>query len=156
MRALLIGIVLALGTPALADTSPMYVRALPAQIETPARRVQTPVVLKLAMREAEEKRLPEHAKHPERPTLMQQLRDRMIELAAEQLGFLGVESARGAGGFGITVSYWESTQAIANWKANAEHRIAQETGKQIWYADYQLRVAKVERAYGKPHVQSHE
>ncbi len=79
MRALLIGIVLALGTPALADPSPMYVRALPAQIETPARRVQTPVVLKLAMREAEEKRLPEHAKHPERPTLMQQLRDRIYE-----------------------------------------------------------------------------
>lgn len=82
--------------------------------------------------------------------------DHMVELAAEQPGFLGVESARGAGGFGITVSYWESTQAIANWKANAEHRIAQEKGKQVWYADYQLRVAKVERAYGKHRVQSHE
>lgn len=76
--------------------------------------------------------------------------DRMVELAAEQPGFLGVESVRSEGGFGITVSYWESTQAIANWKANAEHRIAQETGKTKWYADYQLRVAKVERAYGKP------
>jgi heme-degrading monooxygenase HmoA len=82
--------------------------------------------------------------------------ERMVELAHEQPGFLGVESARGAGGFGITVSYWESTQAIANWKANTEHRIAQETGKQVWYADYQLRVAKVERAYGKPHESSHE
>lgn len=82
--------------------------------------------------------------------------DRMVELAAEQPGFLGVESARGAGGFGITVSYWESHQAIANWKANAERRIAQETGKAQWYADYQLRVAKVERAYGKPHDFSHE
>lgn len=80
----------------------------------------------------------------------------MVELAHEQSGFLGVESARGADGLGITVSYWESTQAIANWKANAEHRIAQETGKRVWYADYQLRVAKVERAYGKHHVQSHE
>lgn len=76
--------------------------------------------------------------------------DRMVELAAEQPGFLGVESARGADGLGITVSYWESTKAIADWKANAEHRIAQETGKSQWYADYQLRVAKVERAYGKP------
>lgn len=81
--------------------------------------------------------------------------DRMVELAHEQPGFLGVESARGAGGFGITVSYWESTQAIAAWKANAEHRIAQETGKTTWYADYQLRVAKVERAYGKTHPASH-
>lgn len=75
--------------------------------------------------------------------------DRMVELAHEQPGFLGVESARGVSGFGITVSYWESTQAIANWKAKTEHRIAQETGKTTWYADYQLRVAKVERAYGK-------
>lgn len=76
--------------------------------------------------------------------------DRMVELAREQPGFLGVESARGADGFGITVSYWTSEDAIRNWKANAEHRIAQETGKSRWYADYQLRVAKVERAYGKP------
>lgn len=75
--------------------------------------------------------------------------DRMVELAREQPGFLGVESARGADGFGITVSYWTSEEAIRNWKANAEHRIAQETGKLRWYADYQLRVAKVERAYGK-------
>ena len=72
--------------------------------------------------------------------------DRMVELAHVQPGFLGVESARGAGGFGITVSYWESTLAIASWKANAEHRIAQETGKTTWHADYQLRIAKVERA----------
>jgi len=76
--------------------------------------------------------------------------DRMVSLASSQPGFLGVESARSANGFGITVSYWESPQAIADWKANAEHRIAQETGKTQWYADYQLRVAKVERAHGKP------
>lgn len=76
--------------------------------------------------------------------------DRMVELAREQPGFLGVESARGADGIGITVSYWTNEAAIKNWKANAEHRIAQETGKTSWYADYQLRVAKVERAHGKP------
>lgn len=75
--------------------------------------------------------------------------DRMVELAREQPGFLGVESARGADGFGITVSYWESMQAIAHWKTNAEHRIAQETGKARWYEDYQVRISKVERAYGK-------
>ncbi len=73
----------------------------------------------------------------------------MVELAHEQPGFLGVESARGADGFGITVSYWTTEDAIANWKANAEHGVAQEMGRARWYADYQLRVAKVERAYGK-------
>lgn len=85
--------------------------------------------------------------------------ERMVQLAHGQPGFLGVESARGTDGFGITVSYWENPQAIAAWKAHAEHRIAQETGRQLWYADYQLRVAKVERAYGKPgkpHEPPHE
>jgi heme-degrading monooxygenase HmoA len=75
--------------------------------------------------------------------------ERMVELAKEQPGYLGVESARGADGFGITVSYWESEEAIRNWKKHAEHLIAQETGIRHWYEHYELRVAKVERAYGK-------
>lgn len=77
--------------------------------------------------------------------------ERMIELASQQPGFLGVESARGTDGFGITVSYWSSEEAITAWKAHAEHRPAQEAGKRLWYEDYQLRIAKVERAYGKDH-----
>lgn len=76
--------------------------------------------------------------------------EKMMELAAQQPGFLGAESVRGADGFGITVSYWESEEAIRNWKAQSEHRVAQETGKKTWYADYKLRIAKVERDYGKP------
>lgn len=75
--------------------------------------------------------------------------ERMVTLAAQQPGFLGVESVRGADGFGITVSYWASEEAIAAWKANMEHKAAQDGGKRVWYAEYQLRVAKVERAYGK-------
>jgi heme-degrading monooxygenase HmoA len=75
--------------------------------------------------------------------------DRMAELAAQQPGYLGVESARGADGFGITVSYWQSLDAIKHWKANAEHQIAQETGKAQWYQHYETRIARVERAYSK-------
>ena len=73
--------------------------------------------------------------------------DRMVELAAQQPGYLGVESVRGADGFGITVSYWDSEQAITCWKANAEHRTAQTQGWSTWYQHFELRVAKVERAY---------
>lgn len=73
--------------------------------------------------------------------------ERMAALAAEQPGYLGAESARDADGFGITVSYWESLEAIAAWKANAEHQIAQERGNRQWYAHYEVRVAYVERAY---------
>lgn len=75
--------------------------------------------------------------------------DRMVELAAGQSGYLGVESVRGADGFGITVSYWASLEAIAAWRSHAEHRIAQERGKTQWYQHYELRIACVERAYGK-------
>ena len=71
---------------------------------------------------------------------------RMIELAAEQPGFLGVESAREE--IGITVSYWASVEAIAAWKRHAEHQIAQERGKQDWYRAYKTRICKVEREYG--------
>ncbi|GAB4352932.1 MAG: antibiotic biosynthesis monooxygenase [Gammaproteobacteria bacterium] len=70
--------------------------------------------------------------------------ERMVELAADQPGFLGVESVRD-GRPGITVSYWRSREDIAAWRAHAEHRVAQERGRADWYAAYCLRVAKVER-----------
>ena len=71
---------------------------------------------------------------------------RMVELAAEQPGFLGVESAREE--VGITVSYWRDPDSIAAWKRHAEHQIAQERGKQDWYSAYKTRICKVEREYG--------
>lgn len=76
--------------------------------------------------------------------------DRMVELAAGQPGFLGVDSARGPDGLGITVSYWASEAAVAAWKANAEHRVAQITGNKKWYEHFEVRVARVERAYSGP------
>ena len=72
--------------------------------------------------------------------------ERMLALAAEQPGFLGVESARD--GLGITVSYWKDLESIRAWRAHAEHTLARETGREAWYARYELRIARVERAYG--------
>lgn len=72
---------------------------------------------------------------------------RMEDLARQQPGFLGVDSVRGADGTGITVSYWESEEAIAHWKADEKHQAAQEGGRRSWYAEYSVRVARVERAY---------
>lgn len=77
-----------------------------------------------------------------------QMAERMLELAAQQPGFLGVDSVRGADGFGITVSYWASVEAIAAWKRQAEHAAAQEAGRALWYQHYEIRIARVERAYG--------
>ena len=73
--------------------------------------------------------------------------DRMFELAEEQPGFLGYDTAR-SDGLGITVCFWESEEAIVRWKAHAEHAAAQREGRERWYTAYDLRVARVERAYG--------
>ncbi len=70
--------------------------------------------------------------------------DKMVELASQQDGFLGMESARD-NELGITVSYWESLDAIKNWKENSAHKVAQERGKTEWYKSFALRVCKVER-----------
>ena len=72
--------------------------------------------------------------------------DRMVELAALQPGFLGVESARES--LGITVSYWSDLESIKSWKANSEHLEAQRLGRDRWYSSYKTRIAKVERDYG--------
>src|SRR5690242_3346504 len=68
---------------------------------------------------------------------------RMIELASQRAGFLGIESARGADGIGITVSYWKDLDSIREWKADMEHREAQQRGRRDWYAQYVARIAKV-------------
>lgn len=75
--------------------------------------------------------------------------ERMIELAREQPGYLGVESARGVDGFGITVSYWTDEAAIAAWRRHAEHAEARASGRTRWYEHFEVRIAKVERAYAR-------
>ena len=75
--------------------------------------------------------------------------EKMAALAAQQPGFLGIETTRGAEGLGITVSYWASLEAIQEWKAHSEHQIAQEAGKKTWYSDFAVRIARVEKSYRK-------
>jgi len=74
---------------------------------------------------------------------------RMLDLAKNQPGFLGVESAREQ--TGITVSYWTDLAAIQKWKDHPEHLKAQELGRQKWYAAFKVRVVKVEKEYGHSH-----
>ncbi|MDY7539725.1 antibiotic biosynthesis monooxygenase [Undibacterium sp. 5I1] len=72
--------------------------------------------------------------------------ENMLALAAQQPGFLGVESAREE--VGITVSYWADLQSIKQWKAQADHLQAQKIGKEKWYSSYKTRISKVEFDYG--------
>lgn len=77
-----------------------------------------------------------------------EMADRMAELAATMPGYLGAESARGSDGVGITVAYWRDEASIRNWRDHAEHAAARKRGREGWYEDFEVRVAKVERAYG--------
>ena len=72
--------------------------------------------------------------------------ERMVDLAQQQSGFLGMESARED--VGITVSYWTDLDSIRAWKANTEHQQAQALGHAQWYTSFTVRIAKVEREYG--------
>ncbi len=73
---------------------------------------------------------------------------RMVDLGSRYDGFLGIESARGADGVGLTVSYWRDEAAILAWKRDTEHEKAQRGGREAWYEAYEVRIARVGRAYG--------
>jgi heme-degrading monooxygenase HmoA len=71
--------------------------------------------------------------------------EEMLQLASQQPGYLGVEHARET--MGITVSYWESLEAISAWKSQADHLKAQALGKAAWYSHYKVRICKIEHEY---------
>ena len=71
---------------------------------------------------------------------------RMDELAKEQAGYLGIESARED--LGITVSYWKDLESIRKWHENGEHRLAQLKGYKTWYQSFTVRICKIKKEYG--------
>lgn len=75
-----------------------------------------------------------------------ELATKLVELAKEQPGFLGIESGSQKG-FALAVSYWESLEAIDGWRHNARHMAAKEMGKTKWFTKYVTRIAKVEQVY---------
>lgn len=70
----------------------------------------------------------------------------LTALAAQQPGYLGMESLDDAH-TSITVSYWQSLDAISAWKRNLEHHEAQRLGREQWYRSYKIRICRVERDY---------
>lgn len=72
-----------------------------------------------------------------------EMNTRMFELAQQQKGYLGIESAKGE--IGISITYWETLEDIARWRNHAEHQVAQKNGYEIWYQQFATRVCKVER-----------
>lgn len=74
-----------------------------------------------------------------------EMSEKMVKLAQEQEGFLGIETARETAG--ITVSYWRDLESIQKWKENTDHQYAREKGREVWYKSFTTRIAKVERDY---------
>lgn len=79
----------------------------------------------------------------------EEVAERMAALAAEQPGYLGIESVRDADGRGITVSYWRDLESIRAWRQHEEHLVAQARGRADWYEAYEVRVCRVEREHGQ-------
>ncbi|MDI3402663.1 antibiotic biosynthesis monooxygenase family protein [Streptomyces cavernicola] len=82
--------------------------------------------------------------------------ERMEELVRKTPGFLGMDSARTPGGLGITVGYFESEDAIREWRSQVEHRAARERGRAQWYENFSVHVSKVERSYSFVREQQRE
>ncbi len=78
----------------------------------------------------------------------------MLKIAVEQPGFISREAVRGPDGFGIHVIYYKDEAAILAWRQHERHAAAQKIGKERWYEHYEMRVAKVERAYSGPEGRS--
>ncbi len=75
-----------------------------------------------------------------------QMAEEMDMLVETQPGFLGYESARNE--IGITISYWKDLESIKNWRENNVHTIARDKGRELWYSNFKVRIAKVEKDYG--------
>ena len=71
----------------------------------------------------------------------------METLAAQQEGYIAMDSVRGSDGLGITVSYWTNEASAKAWRDHPEHTAIKNAGLDIWYNDYSLHVAEVTRSY---------
>lgn len=73
---------------------------------------------------------------------------RMVELAAEQPGFLGRESGTWSDGTEMTVVYFTDEESLRTWRLHPEHLEAQRLGRERWYSSYNIQVARGEREHG--------
>lgn len=74
---------------------------------------------------------------------------RMRALAFEQYGCLGFTAVTEVS-TEIALSYWPDEASIVRWKSNAEHMLAQQSGRDSWYRSYRVDVASIARSYCWP------
>lgn len=74
---------------------------------------------------------------------------RMRDLALGQFGCIEFQAVT-EGDQEIALSYWPDEASIRAWKQHADHLMAQQMGRERWYASYSVEVACVTRSYKSP------
>lgn len=78
-----------------------------------------------------------------------QLAAELKPLLADVPGFISIERFESLSTPGrlLSLSWWDSEQAIASWKQNLMHLAAQREGKESIFSEYRIRVCGVIRDY---------
>lgn len=70
---------------------------------------------------------------------------RMVELARQQPGFRALKTFASDDGERVTISEFDSLEAVNGWRANLEHLEAQRRGRSEFYAEYSLQTCELIR-----------
>ena len=72
------------------------------------------------------------------------MNDKIYDEVEKNEGYLGFENGTLDNDAGIHISYWDSMEAIEQWKNNHLHNIAKKQGIENWYKQYNIKICKVE------------
>jgi heme-degrading monooxygenase HmoA len=76
--------------------------------------------------------------------------ERMFEAVSAIPGFRGIEGFSGEDGSELAVAWFDSDEALAEWKRHPDHLVAQEQGRREFYTSYEITIADTDRQYGWP------
>jgi heme-degrading monooxygenase HmoA len=72
---------------------------------------------------------------------------RMFELASSMPGFLSYKDFVAEDGENVSIVEFESLETLAAWRDHAEHKVAQQQGREKFFAEYRIQVCMPVRAY---------
>lgn len=75
------------------------------------------------------------------------LGERMYELASGMPGFLSYKDFTAQDGESVTIIEFDSLDSLAAWRDHPEHKLAQQRGRDEFFADYHIQVCTPLRAY---------
>jgi heme-degrading monooxygenase HmoA len=87
---------------------------------------------------------------PERKEEYLQIASELRDELNSIVGFISIERFQSLVNEGklVSLSFWESEEAISAWRNNRNHKLAQQKGRSELFSDYRLRVAQIVRDYG--------